>query len=58
MSVLGLNMLPHISQVGSLHYLECQVFRTLKPRLQVTDFKEEGNVIYQVLMDMLLQLTS
>ena len=35
-------------QVGSNHYPECQVFRTLTPRLVVSDFEEEGNVIYQV----------
>ena len=36
------------NQVGSNHYPECQVFRTLNPKLVVSDFEEEGNVIYQV----------
>ena len=37
-----------ITQVGTSHYPECQVFRTLSPRLAVTDYAEEGSVIYQV----------
>jgi len=53
----GLCNLPLCSeacQVGSNHYPECQVFRTLTPRLVVSDFEEEGNVIYQSIVPLRL----
>jgi len=40
--------------VGSNHYPECQVFRTLNPKLVVSDFEEEGNVIYQSIVPLRL----
>jgi len=43
----GMPVCSESCQVGASHYLECQVFRTLTPRLSGTDFKEGGNYIYQ-----------
>jgi len=43
----GLPLCGEACQVGTSHYPECQVFRTLSPRLAVTDYAEEGSVIYQ-----------
>jgi len=34
-------------QVGSTHYNECQVFRTLKEKINVKDFEDKESPIYQ-----------
>ena len=34
-------------QVGSTHYMECQIFRTLKDKIKINDFKDKESPIYQ-----------
>jgi len=43
----GIPVCSEACQVGSSHYLECQVFRNVSPRLSPADFIQGQNFIYQ-----------
>ena len=36
-----------IFQVGATHYNECQIFRTLRDKINITDFEEKESPVYQ-----------